>query len=121
MAATVAVSTTVPVLLPLIWAALTPPVTVPSTARVAPGVASVSRTLAPSASTSDTASPDRVRFVSSVVVTVAGTVLIGASLIGLMVIGTMSVSVSGPPVPLLPRSSVVMVSTSAPLKSCAER
>ena len=67
------------------------------------------------ASTSDTLIPAIGRFVSSLAVWAPATVLIGASFIGLTVIDTVSVSVSVPPEPVLPRSVVVTVSVSGPL------
>src|SRR5262245_45118959 len=67
------------------------------------------------ASTSAMLIPERDSGVSAGVELVGGSVLTGASLRALTAIDAVSVSVSGPPVPLWPRSSVVMVSVTGPL------
>ena len=53
--------------------------------------------------------------VSSLVVCAAGTLFTGASLTALTVMLTVSVSVSVPPAPVLPRSLVTMVRVAGPL------
>ena len=75
----------------------------------------------PPASTSDTemALPlevEKTRFVSSATVCVPGTLFTGASLTALTVMLTVSVSLSGPPAPVLPLSLAVTVSEAEPLK-----
>ena len=71
--------------------------------------------LAVPASTSVTLKPLSAVVVSSLVTKVAGKVLTGASLTALMLMATVSMSLCGPPEPVLPPSLVVMVSVSAPL------
>ena len=58
---------------------------------------------------------ENTRLVSSSVVCALGTVFTGASLTALTVMPTVSVSTKVPPVPVLPRSDVLMVNVSAPL------
>ena len=71
--------------------------------------------LAVPASTSVTLKPLRAVTVSSLVTSVAGKVLTGASFTALMLMATVSMSLCGPPEPVLPPSLVVSVSVSAPL------
>ena len=68
------------------------------------------------ASTSDTDKPANTTGALLLPLNVAGKVLTGASLTAARVMVRVSVSVLMPPVPMLPPSLVVMVSTTSPLK-----
>ncbi|MOA02927.1 hypothetical protein D3C78_1224040 [compost metagenome] len=71
------------------------------------------------ASTSFTLMPERDSEPSSFTDMAAGAWLSGASLTGCTSMGSTSLSPRAPPLPVLPRSSVTMVSASWPLKSCS--
>ena len=72
--------------------------------------------VSPAASTSATARPVTAVSLSSSPATAPGRVLTGASLTAVTVTVTWSSSVSEPPAPVLPRSSLFIVRVSAPLK-----
>jgi len=115
MLARLPVTVTVPVPLPL-----TVRPDVPARLRMPLVTASVTWTLALPASTSliEIALPVAVLNVSvpsSFIVCAAGTLFTGASFTGLTVIATVSVSLSGPPEPVLPWSLVVTVRLALPL------
>ena len=112
----VAVTVTVAEPLPMTSPETTPPVTAVDRVRVAPLTDSTSWSSPLPASTSATETPLTTTEVSSFVVSEAGLVRTGASLTAVTVIASVSVSVSAPPAPVLPPSSLVMVSVSAPLK-----
>ena len=102
--------------------AATPPATVVSTESVAPlWTLTTTRIVAAPASGSAMLMPPTLTGVSSSVVRLAGTVLTGARFWSLTVIAMVSVAVSAPPAPELPRSSAKTVKVSLPLTFRAGR
>ena len=87
----------------------------PETARVPWVTARVTVRVPVPASASAMARPVITLAVSSLVLCAPGTELTGASLTALTVMAMVSVSVSVPPLPVLPPSDVNMVKVSAPL------
>ena len=112
MAVSVPVNVSVPVPEPTTF---TPPPVVAVSDPEATDSVTVMVPLPASASAID--KPVRPSVPSSPIVKVPGSVLTGASLTALTVIVLVSLSVSVPPLPLLPPSLVVMVSWTVPLKS----
>lgn len=112
MLATLPLNTNEPVPLPV---TVTPP---PDVAASVPMLTLkvVVITPATAASTSETARPDNTTGALLLPTNVVGRVLTGASLAAAKVMVLVSTSVLMPPVPMLPPSLVVMVSTTSPLK-----
>src|ERR1041385_7199141 len=100
-----------------------PPVTLtlpPATALSVPAsTLNATVTMLPPASTSETEIPSNETDVSSSVDQLGGSAMSGGSLTGVTVILTTSTSDNGPPEPVLPSSSTVIVNGTVPKKSAA--